>query len=125
MQHRPALTDVTPTTIEGVDVEHRFVDVGDVTLHVAIAGPADGHPLILLHGFPEAWFGWKHQIPALAAAGFRVVAPDQRGYNLSEKPAGIGGYTVEHPLEHGRSAPRVRDDRPVGGALRRRAGASV
>ena len=50
--------------------------------------------MILLHGFPEAWFGWQHQIPALAAAGYRVWAPDQRGYNLSDKPTGIKAYQI-------------------------------
>jgi len=95
MQHQPALTDVAPCTVPGLEVEHRFVDVGDVTLHVAFAGPVGGPPVILLHGFPEAWFGWHHQIRALAAAGFRVVVPDQRGYNLSEKPAGIANYRID------------------------------
>ncbi|HXC54456.1 MAG TPA: alpha/beta hydrolase [Rhizomicrobium sp.] len=68
---------------------------GDVTLHVAEAGPEDGPLVVLLHGFPEFWFGWRHQIGALAAAGYRVVAPDQRGYNLSDKPRGIARYDVD------------------------------
>ncbi|HEY4943219.1 MAG TPA: alpha/beta fold hydrolase [Rhizomicrobium sp.] len=67
----------------------------DVTLHVAEAGPEDGPLVILLHGFPEFWFGWRYQIGALAAAGYRVVAPDQRGYNLSDKPKGIANYDVD------------------------------
>jgi pimeloyl-ACP methyl ester carboxylesterase len=50
---------------------------------------------ILLHGFPEFWYGWRRQIPYLAAAGFRVWAPDQRGYNLSDKPAGRAAYTLD------------------------------
>jgi pimeloyl-ACP methyl ester carboxylesterase len=69
--------------------------VGDVTLHVAEAGPEDGRPVVLLHGFPEFWYGWRHQIDALAAAGYRVVAPDQRGYNLSDKPAGAAAYDID------------------------------
>src|SRR5207248_557149 len=60
-----------------------------IELHAVAAGPADGQPVILLHGFPEFWYGWRRQIGPLAAAGLRVVALDQRGYNLSEKPAGI------------------------------------
>jgi pimeloyl-ACP methyl ester carboxylesterase len=60
-----------------------------------VAGPEDGEPVILLHGFPEAWFGWEPQIHALAAAGFRVIAPDQRGYNLSDKPKGIISYRMD------------------------------
>jgi pimeloyl-ACP methyl ester carboxylesterase len=51
--------------------------------------------VILLHGFPEFWFGWRHQIDALANAGFRVLVPDQRGYNLSDKPKGIAAYDID------------------------------
>jgi pimeloyl-ACP methyl ester carboxylesterase len=53
-----------------------------------------GPLVVLLHGFPEFWYSWRHQIPALAAAGYRVVAPDLRGYNLSEKPPGVGAYSM-------------------------------
>ncbi len=66
-----------------------------VRLHTALAGQEDGPPVILLHGFPDAWFGWKRQIGPLAAAGFRVIAPDQRGYNLSDKPQSIAAYRME------------------------------
>jgi pimeloyl-ACP methyl ester carboxylesterase len=59
------------------------------------AGPADGPLVILLHGFPEFWYGWHKQIPALAGAGFCVWAPDQRGYNLSEKPQGLDAYRID------------------------------
>ena len=62
------------------------VETTGIRLNVAQAGPANGPLVILLHGFPEFWYGWRKQIPALAAAGFRVWAPDQRGYNLSDKP---------------------------------------
>lgn len=72
---------------------HHEAVVNDVRLHWAEAG--DGPLVVLLHGFPEFWYGWRKQIPALAAAGFRVVAPDLRGYNLSEKPAGIRPYRVQ------------------------------
>lgn len=68
---------------------------GGVSLNVAEAGPADGPVVILLHGFPEFWFGWRHQIGPLARAGYRVVVPDQRGYNLSGKPVGIASYDVD------------------------------
>ena len=61
---------------------------GFTRLHVAGAGPADGPLVVLLHGFLEFWYGWRHQIGALAAAGLRVVAPDQRGCNFPDKPAG-------------------------------------
>ena len=66
-----------------------------ITLHAVAAGPADGPLVILLHGFPEFWFGWRRQIAPLAASGLRVVAPDRRGYNLSDKPAGIAAYRLD------------------------------
>lgn len=77
---------------------HTFVDItgqSPVRLHVVQAGPTEGPLLILLHGFPEFWYGWKHQIDALAEAGFWVWAPDQRGYNLSDKPADIKSYALD------------------------------
>jgi len=79
----------------GIELKSRRVDVGDVSLHVVLAGPADGEPVVLLHGFPEFWYAWRYPLKQLAAAGFRVIAPDQRGYNLSDKPAGIDAYRVE------------------------------
>ena len=78
-----------------VDVENEFVDVGDVTLHTVVAGPEDGPPVMLLHGFPECWYGWHRQLEPLAEAGFRVVVPDQRGYNLSSKPDGVAAYGLD------------------------------
>jgi epoxide hydrolase 4 len=73
-------------------VQSRFFDVGAVRLHAVEAG--DGPLVVLLHGFPEFWYSWRHQIPALAAAGLRVVAPDLRGCNLSDKPRGLAAYRV-------------------------------
>jgi epoxide hydrolase 4 len=77
--------------------EMRFTrrEAAGVALHVAEAGPESGPPVILLHGFPEFWFGWRYQIGALADAGYRVIVPDQRGYNLSGKPQGIANYDVD------------------------------
>ncbi|MBA2321238.1 MAG: alpha/beta hydrolase [Deltaproteobacteria bacterium] len=77
------------------NLTHRTVDVGEVRLHVVEAGPADGPLVVLLHGFPESWYCWRNQIPALAAAGYRVVAPDQRGYAESDKPQGVAAYRIE------------------------------
>ena len=74
--------------------EHTTIKTNGVQLHVVSAGPASGRPIIFLHGFPEFWYGWRRQIPFFAAAGYRVIAPDQRGYNLSEKPAGVASYRV-------------------------------
>lgn len=54
-----------------------------------------GEPVVLLHGFPDFWYMWRHQIPALAAGGYRVIALDLRGYNRSDAPGGIGNYTID------------------------------
>jgi pimeloyl-ACP methyl ester carboxylesterase len=77
------------------DCEIARLNANGVRLHAAVAGPPAGPLVILLHGFPEFWYGWRHQIGALAAAGLRVVAPDQRGCNLSDKPAGIADYRLD------------------------------
>ncbi len=83
-------------TIEETRLRHARLAVGDVSLDVVEAGPPDGPPVVLLHGFPDFWWGWRHQIAALADAGFRVVAPDQRGYAHSDKPPGIDAYRLTH-----------------------------
>jgi epoxide hydrolase 4 len=74
-------------------LEHYHADLGDVRLHYVEAG--SGPLVVLLHGFPEFWYSWRFQIPILAEAGFRVVVPDMRGYNLSDKPPKVGDYRVE------------------------------
>jgi pimeloyl-ACP methyl ester carboxylesterase len=79
----------------GLELETARVDVGEVHLFVVQAGPADGLPVVLLHGFPEFWYAWHRQLGALAAAGFRVIAPDQRGYAGSDKPRGVAAYDIE------------------------------
>ncbi len=79
----------------GIDLESRRVDVGDVTLHVVLAGPEDGPPVILLHGFPEFWYAWRGPMAVLARAGYRVIVPDQRGYNLSDKPSSVDAYRID------------------------------
>ena len=85
----------TTSTLPDVGVELRegYAEVGDQTLHYVEAG--DGPLLVLLHGFPEFWFGWRRQIAPLVEAGVRVVAPDTRGYNLSSKPEGFKDYGVD------------------------------
>jgi len=70
-----------------------FADVGDVELHYVEAG--DGPLVVLLHGFPEFWYGWRRQIAPLVEAGFRVVAPDLRGYDLSSRPDRFTDYTAD------------------------------
>jgi epoxide hydrolase 4 len=74
--------------------EDTWYERDGVRLHAVEAGPANGPLYILLHGFPEFWYGWKKQIPALAEAGFRVIALDQRGYNLSDKPGQVASYAI-------------------------------
>ena len=72
----------------------RFIDTGEVRLHMLEAG--EGPLVVLLHGFPEFSYAWRNQIPALVAAGYRVAAPDLRGYNLSDKPRGVRSYGLDH-----------------------------
>jgi len=74
-------------------VTHRYAELGDVRLHYVEAG--EGPLVVLLHGFPQFWYMWRFQIPALVEAGFRVIAPDMRGYNLSDKPPNVSDYRVE------------------------------
>ncbi len=77
--------------------QHRDAVVNGVRLHYVEAG--SGPLAVLLHGFPEFWYSWRHQVPALAAAGFHVIAPDLRGYNLSDKPRSIPAYRLDVLLE--------------------------
>jgi pimeloyl-ACP methyl ester carboxylesterase len=72
-----------------------FRSTNGVSLHVADTGPPEGPLVVLLHGFPEFWYGWRHQIEPLADAGFRVLVPDQRGYNLSARPREVGAYDLD------------------------------
>jgi epoxide hydrolase 4 len=75
--------------------EEQLIQVNGVGLHVVCAGPPDGELVILLHGFPEFWRGWIHQIGPLAEAGYRVLVPDQRGYNLSDVPRNVSDYRLD------------------------------
>ena len=79
-----------------VPAQRTFLPVNGVRLHTILAGPEAGPLAVLLHGFPECWYSWRHQIAALAGAGFRVAVPDQRGYNLSDKPRGVANYQIDH-----------------------------
>jgi pimeloyl-ACP methyl ester carboxylesterase len=75
-------------------VSHRFVEANGLRMHVAEAGTG---PLVLMcHGFPESWYSWRHQLVALADAGFHAVAPDMRGYGQTARPAAIDQYTLLH-----------------------------
>jgi pimeloyl-ACP methyl ester carboxylesterase len=75
-------------------ISHRVVDTNGISMRIAEAG--SGPLVILCHGFPESWYSWRHQIAALSAAGYHVVAPDQRGYGGTDAPAEIDGYTLLH-----------------------------
>jgi pimeloyl-ACP methyl ester carboxylesterase len=89
-----AVTDPGPPVLDdGTELREGYAEVGDVTLHYVEAG--EGPLIVLLHGFPEFWYGWRLQIQPLVAAGFRVVAPDTRGYNLSSKPEAFEDYGVD------------------------------
>ncbi len=73
---------------------HRFVETNGIQMHVAEQG--EGPPVLLCHGFPELWYSWRHQLSALAAAGFHAVAPDMRGYGQTDRPEVIDQYTLLH-----------------------------
>jgi pimeloyl-ACP methyl ester carboxylesterase len=75
-------------------IQHRFVDTNGIRMHVAEAGT--GPLLLLCHGWPESWYSWRHQLAALAEAGYRAVAPDQRGYGQTDRPEAIDQYTLLH-----------------------------
>jgi pimeloyl-ACP methyl ester carboxylesterase len=70
------------------EIAHEIVEVGEIELHVASCGPVDGQPVLLCHGFPESWYSWRHQLTSLGDGGFRVLAPDLRGYGESSCPKG-------------------------------------
>ena len=77
------------------DLRHEQVATNGIRLHAVQTGLADGPLVILLHGFPEFWYGWRRQIPALVEAGYRLWIPDQRGYNESDKPPEVSAYRLE------------------------------
>jgi pimeloyl-ACP methyl ester carboxylesterase len=76
------------------EFNHRFVNTNGIRMHLVEAG--EGFPVVMCHGFPELWYSWRHQIRALADAGFRAIAPDQRGYGDTECPQPIEAYTQKN-----------------------------
>src|SRR5262245_27821056 len=76
------------------EIVHRFVEANGLRMHLAEQGA--GPLVILCHGFPESWYSWRHQLAALAAAGFHAVAPDMRGYGETDRPEAIDQYTIPH-----------------------------
>jgi pimeloyl-ACP methyl ester carboxylesterase len=73
-----------------------MVKTNGIDMAVYETGPKDGVPIVLCHGFPELAYSWRHQLPALAAAGYRAIAPDQRGYGLSSRPMSVEDYDIVH-----------------------------
>ena len=77
-------------------IEEHFIETNGIKLHTIIVG--SGEPIILLHGFPEFWYGWKNIILGLKSK-FKLIVPDMRGYNLSDKPEGVDNYKVSILVE--------------------------
>lgn len=71
---------------------HRFIETNHIKMHIAQQG--EGPLIVLCHGFPESWYSWRHQLPALSEAGYHVVAPDQRGYGQTDRPEAIEAYNI-------------------------------
>jgi pimeloyl-ACP methyl ester carboxylesterase len=84
----------TPRPGVANEVSHRFVQTNGIQMHIAEQG--EGPLVVLLHGFPESWYSWRHQLPALAAAGYHVVAPDLRGYGQTDRPEAVAQYSQLH-----------------------------
>ena len=74
-------------------IAHQQIQLGEIELHVAECG--EGEPVLLLHGFPELWYSWRHQMQAIAASGRRAIAPDLRGFGGSSSPEAIEAYDIE------------------------------
>jgi pimeloyl-ACP methyl ester carboxylesterase len=90
----PVASLENPRAAGRTEIGHRFVETNGIRMHIAEAG--SGPLVLLLHGFPEVWYSWRHQLVALAGAGFHAVAPDQRGYGRTERPDEVERYTMLH-----------------------------
>ena len=77
-------------------IRHHHVDTNGIRMHLAESGPVDRPAVVLCHGFPECWYSWRHQLEALGDAGYRVIAPDQRGYGTTDMPPSVDQYTQLH-----------------------------
>lgn len=80
-------------------IREHYYQLNNINLHVVEAGDPGGEVMLFLHGFPEFWWGWRKQIEFFASQGFRLIIPDQRGYNFSSKPAGLKAYTRQQLTE--------------------------
>lgn len=93
--YKPTTQTTSHTTSNPMDsIEHITVKTNGIKLHVAVAGA--GQPVLLLHGFPELWYSWRHQIDFLSSTGYRAIAPDLRGYGDSDAPPSSDKYTALH-----------------------------
>src|SRR6185503_14338969 len=88
------LSDAGVEDASSTETRMERVTVGDFVFDVRVAGPKSGEPVILLHGFPESSYEWRNQIAALARAGYRAIAPDQRGYSPGARPKAISDYAI-------------------------------
>ena len=79
----------------GIELKSELLSLNGIELHTVFAGPIDGEPVILIHGFPQSWFAWRWHIKTLAEHGYRVAAVDMRGYNRSSKPSSADPYEYE------------------------------
>jgi pimeloyl-ACP methyl ester carboxylesterase len=82
-----------------LQLTEKYYQVNGIRMHTVESGPDDGPVVIFLHGFPEFWYGWRRQIGFFAERGYRVVVPDQRGYNLTGKPVAIAAYRVQELMQ--------------------------
>jgi epoxide hydrolase A/B len=85
---------ILPRETQAQDLQHRFANINGIKIHFVEQG--SGPLVVLAHGFPESWYSWRKQLPALAAAGYHVVAPDMRGYGQTDVPAELADYTIMH-----------------------------
>src|ERR1700676_589103 len=95
MAHRPR-SHRQATTMNADPFEHNQIDVNGISVHTVSVG--QGPLVVFCHGFPECWYSWRHQLPAVAAAGFRAVALDMRGYGGTTAPEATGVYTLNHTV---------------------------
>lgn len=82
---------VHPAVAQTGDLQHRFIQVNGIRMHIAEQG--HGPLVVLMHGFPGLWYNWRDALPAVAAAGYHVVAPDMRGYGQTDAPQDIADYS--------------------------------
>jgi len=94
------VTSTTTSALDGVDIRHELLSANGIRIHTAIAEPqgftegSSTPDVLMIHGFPESWYSWRYQLPALAKAGYRAIAMDVRGYGRSSKPSKVHDYRM-------------------------------